>query len=268
MSDAESAEPTAAAGTGPLLALAGAAGFLTRLPVGAETAAWDAFRTRPWTFVPVGYLVGTLVALPVAGALLAGLPAPTVAVVLPVAVVVVTGINHADGLADLGDAAVVHGGPADRRAVMTDSQLGVGGTAALALSVAALALAGLGLASLPVAVAVAVVVASEVGAKLGMVVLACLGRAPADSSLGAALTRATGPTALWRPSVLALPAAVLAWPGAASVLALAAGVGTALLVRGWARTTLGGTSGDVFGAANELARVVALHVGVVVWTLS
>ena len=29
---------------------------------------------------------------------------------------------------------------------------------------------------------------------------------------------------------------------------------------------LGGVNGDVFGAVNELARIVALHAGVVAWT--
>ena len=36
----------------------------------------------------------------------------------------------------------------------------------------------------------------------------------------------------------------------------------------WAQTNLGGVSGDVLGATNELARVAGLHAGVVAWTLS
>ena len=40
----------------------------------------------------------------------------------------------------------------------------------------------------------------------------------------------------------------------------------ALVVVRWADGALGGVNGDVFGAVNELARVVALHAGVVAWT--
>ncbi len=36
----------------------------------------------------------------------------------------------------------------------------------------------------------------------------------------------------------------------------------------WANRNLDGISGDVFGAANEIGRVVGLHVGVIAWTLS
>ncbi len=33
----------------------------------------------------------------------------------------------------------------------------------------------------------------------------------------------------------------------------------------WARARLDGVTGDVIGAANELARVAALHTGLVAW---
>jgi adenosylcobinamide-GDP ribazoletransferase len=42
----------------------------------------------------------------------------------------------------------------------------------------------------------------------------------------------------------------------------------ALALLWWADAALGGASGDVFGASNELARVAGLHAGVVAWTLS
>ncbi|TVT93597.1 adenosylcobinamide-GDP ribazoletransferase, partial [Haloferax volcanii] len=41
-----------------------------------------------------------------------------------------------------------------------------------------------------------------------------------------------------------------------------------LLVRSWGRARLGGVSGDLLGATNELARAAAVHAGVVTWTLS
>jgi len=249
------------------LALRGAVGFLTRFPVGTDLAAWEAFRRRPTTFVPVGYLVGALVAVP----FLLALPAPTAAFLFPVAIVAVTSINHADGVADLADAAVVHGegdesAAAARRRVLKDSAVGVGGTIALAGLVAGLVLAGLGLAGLPPLAAAGIVVASEVSAKLGMAMLACLDDAPFDG-LGAQLTRVSEESDLLGPVLVALPAAVASWPSAGAGVALVAGVLTTLAIRRWAVDALGGVNGDVFGAANELARLVALHAGVVTWTL-
>ncbi|MFB6083247.1 MAG: adenosylcobinamide-GDP ribazoletransferase [Halorientalis sp.] len=244
----------------------GALGFLTRFPVGTDRWAWAAFRHTPAAFVPVGYLVGALAAVPV----LVPLPVATAAVLFPLGLVALTGINHADGVADVGDAAVVHGGEdpvAARRRVLKDSSLGVGGTLALALLVAGLVAAGAALAGLPPRVALAVVVAAEVGAKCGMALLACLGTAPADG-LGAQLTRVSGPRDLFAPVLLALPAAVLTLPSPAAAVALGAGPLATLAFWRWAAARLGGVNGDVFGAANELARVVALHAGVIAWTLS
>ncbi len=47
---------------------------------------------------------------------------------------------------------------------------------------------------------------------------------------------------------------------------LLAAVLAALFVFHWARVNLNGVSGDVLGATNEIARVAALHAGVITWT--
>jgi len=101
-----------------------------------------------------------------------------------------------------------------------------------------------------------------------MATLVCLGTATHEG-LASALTATTTARDLPPVVVAAAPAAVLAWPvlGVTSVALLAAGVVVAGLLW-WARDRLDGVNGDVFGAANELTRVLALHTGVVVWTLS
>ncbi|OYR46899.1 adenosylcobinamide-GDP ribazoletransferase [Halorubrum sp. Eb13] len=250
-------------------ALRGALGFLTRVPVGRSEAAWEAFSGAPWTLPAVGYLVGATVSLP----LLAPAPAPTVALAFPLAVYAVTGITHLDGVADLGDAAVVHGGPAERREVLKDSALGVGGTVALVAVVLGLATAALGLVGASGApgaggplVAAGIVVAAEVGAKAATAALVCVGDA-AHEGLGSALADGVGPGAALPVLALAAPAALLAWPRVLpGVAALLAALATAALLRRWSRRRLGGVSGDVLGATNELARVAALHAGVIAWT--
>ena len=256
-----------------LTAAKGALGFLTRLPTGRNEAAWTAFSETPAAFPLAGWVVGALAATPLVAAALLSLPAQTAAFGYLLALYAVTGVNHADGVADLGDAAAVHGDPDDRRAVLKDTEVGVGAALALGLVLVGLALAGLALAGLPpvahstavlgVPAAVAIVVAAEVGAKVGMAALACLGD-PAFEGLGSAFT-GNDPAALVAPALVAAPVVLL---GAPAVAALAGAVTVALALLSWAEARLGGVNGDVFGATNELARLAGLHLGVVAWTLS
>lgn len=245
-----------------LTAVRGAVGFFTRLPVGRDPAAWDALRRSPPTTVLVGYPIGALLALP----LLLPAPAPVVAFAYLAWVLAVTGIAHVDGLADLGDAAVVHGPPPARRRVMRDTTVGVGGILAVVFVVLGLVLAAWALASLPLRIAIGVVVASEVAAKLSMATLACLGT-PSHRGMAAGFVEPAGSAHLPVLFAAALPAAVLAWPTPAAVPSLVAGTAVAVLLGRAARRWLGGVGGDVLGAANELGRVVALHAGVIAWTL-
>ncbi|MFC7204529.1 adenosylcobinamide-GDP ribazoletransferase [Haloferax namakaokahaiae] len=252
-----------------LTAFRGGLGFLTRLPVSGSEETWDAFRRSPGVFPLVGYVVGALAAIP----LFLPLPVATSAAGYVVTLYLVTGVTHADGLADLGDAAVVHG-DADRRLdVLKDSQTGVGGVLALGVTLVVLALGALGLAGasgpLGLTAGVAIAVAAEVGAKAGMATLVCIG-SPAHEGLGSALVGENGTDRLLGVAFASLPLALLAaYAGGWAILAaFACGPLVALAMRSWGRNRLGGTSGDLIGATNELARASAIHIGVVVWTLS
>jgi adenosylcobinamide-GDP ribazoletransferase len=250
-----------------LSALQGALSFLTRLPVGGDERSWEAFRRTPVAFVLAGYVVGGFAALPLA----LPLPISTVAALYLGTLYLVTGVTHVDGLADTADASVVHDETTDRerrRAVLKDSETGVGGTLAVALVLAVLALGALGMAGSGARVALSIAIAAEVGAKLGMATLVCLGDATHDG-LGSALTEHADATTLVPVALAAAPVVALAAPlgTPAVVAALVGGPVVSLLVLRWARTRLGGVSGDVFGAANELGRVVGIHAGVVAWAL-
>jgi adenosylcobinamide-GDP ribazoletransferase len=241
-------------------ALRGGVAFLTRLPVGTDEGAWRRFRTFPAAFPLVGYLVGAVAAVPFVLPLSAHATAAAYLFVL----VGLVGVTHLDGVADLGDAAVVHDAD-DRREALKDTTTGVGATVAVALVVVALALAALSLADLQPVSAVAIVVAGEVGAKLGMATVACVGSASHDG-LGSQFTSTADPALLAGPLVAALPAVLLTGLSPAAPVAVLCGPLVALVVVRWADGALGGVNGDVFGAVNELARVVALHAGVVAWT--
>lgn len=249
-----------------LSAFRGALGFLTRLPVGTDDAAWTAFCRTPVAFVLAAYPIGGLIAVPV-GVGVWLLPEASVALLLVVSVIGLTGVNHADGIADLGDAAVVHGGPEQRRAVMKDTTVGVGAVLALTSTLLGLALAGLALAGCPPLIAAGVVVAGEVGTKLGLAAIACLGTATHEG-LGSAVTTHAAPRGLFGPTTIALFACGLTGRSPAALTAVLVGLCTGVAVLVWARRVLGGVSGDVFGGANEIGRVLALHAGVIAWTLS
>jgi len=240
-------------------ALRGAFGFLTRIPIGHDEDDWEAFRNTPTAFVLVGYPVGALVSLSL---FVPGREATAFALLLTI--YFVCGINHVDGLADCADAAVVHGDRERRREVMKDTTTGVGALVAVALLVAGLALAGLALAPLPLLVAVGIVIAAEVGAKLAMALVVCLGEA-SHEGFGSSFTEANAATDALGPVLAALPVLVLV--PVAGTVALLASVGVALAALAWSARSLGGVSGDVIGATNELARLAALHLGVLAWTL-
>lgn len=241
-------------------AIRGAIGFLTRIPVGHDERAWDAFTRSPVTLPLAGYVVGALAALP----FLLPAPDPTVAALFVVWLYLLTGITHVDGLADLGDAVVVHGSREKRRAVLKDTTVGVGAVLSVVVLVFTLGMAGLTLASAPLT-AVLLVVTAEVTAKLGVAALVCFGTATHEG-LGSELTEPATPRSFLLPAIVALPAAATTWPRPTAAIALVAGTLSALGVLLLARRRLGGVNGDVLGAGNEIARVVALHAGVIAWT--
>ncbi|SEH16144.1 cobalamin-5'-phosphate synthase [Natronorubrum sediminis] len=245
-------------------ALRGALAFLTRLPVTTCEGDWDAFRARPVVFPIVGAIAGAIAAIPLLAA--NALPAPTIAFGYLLAVYAVTGIHHLDGVADLGDAFVVHGDSARRREVLKDTTTGVGALLAVSLAVAGLALGALGVAALPLAAALAVVVAAEVGAKLGMSAMACGARASHDG-MGSQFTAEAAPASVVAPAVAAVPVAFLSWPEPVAAATLLGATAGACLPWLWARRHLEGVTGDVFGAANEIGRLAGLHAGVIAWTL-
>ncbi len=242
-----------------LAALRGGIGFLSRIPVGQDSGAWEAFRRRPATFPVVGYPIGFLVALP----LMLPIPTWSAAVVFLAGIYVVTGINHLDGLGDVGDAIAVHADAETRRDVMADTRMGVGAILSIGLVLIGLFAAGVSLHRLPFR-ALALVVSAEVGAKLAMAGMTCFGSA-SHTGLGSALTSEASPRMFALPTLIALPAAALTWPSPSGVLSLGAALFVGALVGWWSTNSVGGVNGDVMGAANELARLVALHAGVIVW---
>jgi adenosylcobinamide-GDP ribazoletransferase len=226
--------------------------FLTAVPLGRRAAiATRDLQGGAVLFPVVGGLLGGVVAATAWGASLA-FP-PMVAGVIGVSCgVVATGALHLDALADVADgvgAALSGRDPAD---AMRDPRLGAFGGTALVLDlvlkvsvVSALARGG----TFPTAA-----IAAGALARLAPVALVA-----ALPYVGPRHTWTRGVE--WRTcvaaSVLALTIGIVTAGAAFAPMVIVAAAGTAVVGR-WGSVRLGGTTGDVFGAAIELSETLAL----------
>lgn len=224
--------------------------FLTVLP--APPGTLEGAARHMYLFPAVGALVGA-----VAGALGAALSLvdPVVGGLgVAAAVMVLTGLHHADGLADFADGLMA--GPRKALRAMRDSSTGTAGTVATSLSVASLAalsLAAGGGAGLLAAVAV-----SEMLAKMCIVVTASLGRPAARGSGMEFMKFASRP----RVAAAVASAVIPAWLafGYEGLAAAAAAGAACALVTAVASRRIGGVTGDVMGASNETGRLASMAV--------
>jgi adenosylcobinamide-GDP ribazoletransferase len=226
--------------------------FLTAIPLGRRAAVSPRhLESGALLFPLVGAVVGTLVAATVWVASLA-FP-PMIAGVIGVACgILVTGALHLDGLADVADgvgAALSGGDPAE---AMRDPRLGVFGGTALVLDL-------LLKISVVAALADARTFPTEVVAAGAVARVAPIALAAALPYVGPrhTWTRAVGWRTCVGASLLAVAIGVVAVGAAFTPMVIVAAAGTAIVGR-WAAVRLGGTTGDVFGAAVELSETLAL----------
>lgn len=237
--------------------------FFTRIPVTGRLAQWVGYspamlRASAAHFPAVGWVVGAIGALALAGAL--ALWPPLVAAVLcTVVTVLVTGAFHEDGLADVVDG--LGGASTRERAleIMKDSRIGAFGAIAVVLALGLkfallAALAGQG-----AFVACAALLAAHVLSRLAP--LAVMRASPyvggeggkskpmADAVSGASVAVAVG----W-----SLPAAallVVVGGVVNGVAALIAAAGVAVFMVRLLRRRLGGFTGDGLGATQQLSEL-------------
>jgi adenosylcobinamide-GDP ribazoletransferase len=207
----------------------------------------------PW-FPVVGALIGAFVGAVAAG-MMELVPASVAAAVAVIVGVLLTGAFHEDGLADTADAM---GGwtPERRREILKDSRHGSYGVAAMC---ATIVLRSLCVATLSPAVAFAGLIAAHTigrGAAIG--VMGTSGPMPHDG-LGADYTRTLSRSSVVVGVLAALAITTVATGWWVAPLALAAGVGAALVT--WvAKRAFGGISGDILGAVEQVGECLVLIV--------
>lgn len=232
-----------------------AAGFLTRLPVPFPEGAAPSNLARAMRLFPVvGAFIGLAVGLFCLGLRMIGLPDLAAAALALGAGAILTGALHEDGLADVADG---FGGGRDREAkleIMRDSRLGTYGALVLMVSFVAKISA---VAVLPDGYVVQGLIAAHALAR-GVLPAMSMGLPFARSD---GLARDAGQpdstvaaTGLGIAFLIALLA--LSWGNAfwAAVLAGVSVAGVAWL----AKRQIGGQTGDVLGAAEQVAEIAIL----------
>ena len=221
--------------------------FTTVLPLG-RAADFDAFARRSYLYPLSGYVTGGL-----AGLAAALVPDPSIGAAVGLgAVLLVTGAHHLDGLLDLGDGLMAHGGREVRVRALLDRQVGAG---AVAAGTTVLLLAYAGLSSAPSLLWA--LVAAEVLGRFGMALLTVTG-APFREGMQSYLHERARPWFVLPAALFCLPLALVPLPAGALLGAAAVAVAVPVVVLGLGRRLFGGVNGDLVGASHELARAAVL----------
>lgn len=227
-------------------------GLLTRLPLPAITV--PPSPRAAWAWPVVGAAVGALAATAASAALALGLPPGVAAALALLTAALLTGGLHEDGLSDTADG-LLGGQTRERRLeIMKDSRIGSHGALALLLvtlirwsALATLIGAGHHWAAL---------IAAGALSRAPMAVLI----AALPNARGTGLSHHTGKPprrAVFSALALAALVVLLATGGHAPVLLLGAALTTALLARA-AKARIGGQTGDILGASQQLAEAAIL----------
>ncbi|HEX6484165.1 MAG TPA: adenosylcobinamide-GDP ribazoletransferase [Ktedonobacteraceae bacterium] len=245
--------------------LVAAVRFLSVLPAPGETQLFEKGEAAPRLVVGAAYfpLVGLLLACLLWSLvlLLAPLvPQLALAALLVVALVMLTGGLHLDGLMDSCDG-LFGGSTRERRLeIMRDSRVGsfgvLGGVCILLLKFALLA--SVSGHALPLALLVALP-----SARWAMVLALRVFPSARPTGLGAAFHRATTTKAVILAGIISL-AIVLVAGQSIGLLVWGTVTMTALVLGLWITRSIGGLTGDSYGAIAEVVEVVALLVVVMV----
>jgi len=239
--------------------------FLTIFPVAMDKDMLTDCAKNMWLFPLIGAFIGLL-----AGALgwvaYQFLPGIVVGGLVLALLLLITGLHHTDGLLDFGDGIMAHGSAEHKIEVMHDQLTGAGG---LSLGIMTMLITALAIGQLHVGLIVGGIIVIEATSKLSMVIMAWAGKAVHEGMNSPFLEAMHGGkgdlrliVALTISFAIALP--LLHWAGVITVLA---GIITALIMVAIAHRHFNGVTGDVFGATNEITRMICAIVllAVAVW---
>jgi adenosylcobinamide-GDP ribazoletransferase len=230
--------------------------FLTVLPIKMDNDLLSDCAKYMYIFPLIGAFIGLMAG--VFGWIVSlFLPGLVVGGLVTAALLWFTGLHHTDGLLDFGDGVMVHGTAERKIEVMHDNLTGAGG---LALGILTILITAFAIGQINSSIIIPAIIVIEVSAKFSMVLMARMGRAVhqgMNTSFLSFMHGTHGTVRLLAGLLISLAIALplLRWAGAVVILA---GVLTSLIMTLVAHRNFKGVTGDVFGATNELARLVSL----------
>ena len=238
--------------------------FLTIFPVAMDEHMLTDCANAMWSFPLIGAFLG-LIAGGFGWLVFNFVPGIVVGGLVLGVLLLLTGLHHTDGLLDFGDGVMAHGTPEHKIEVMHDQLTGAGGLSLgmMTILISALALGQLytfGLSKVVLLIGAVVVV--ETSAKLSMVIMAWAGKSIHEGMNSPFLKAMHGGKGNLRLIVALLVSVAVAilllhWAGVFTILAA---VITSLVMTGVAQRNFKGVTGDVFGATNEITRMVCIVV--------
>lgn len=228
--------------------------LLTRLPVWTvrDEAAPDLSRSV-WAYPLIGALVGAIGAAGFYCGSMFGLPSILSAGSAVGLTILVTGALHEDGLADTADGLGGGATPEQKLEIMRDSRIGTFGALAIVLSLLLRIHALAGFTS--IATGAAVMVTLHCLSRGAIVALLATLEPARREGMGAVAGHPSRPVVVL--GILLAVAPLLVWPLWMAARMLAATAFGALLVGRLARRHVGGYTGDVLGAAQQVSECSA-----------
>ncbi|MEM4264267.1 MAG: adenosylcobinamide-GDP ribazoletransferase [Thermoplasmata archaeon] len=248
-------------------------GLLSRIRLGKSESSLQRAAELQFLFPLIGAFVGLLVAI-VASLLFMfvadAVGSLTIGVVTCLLLYFITGIIHIEGLADFGDGLMASGDAERKRSAMKDVSLGAGGTFLMILDIAMLIslisqLDGVKSVSIPwfwgtELPSVLGIVVAEAAGKLAMITAMRIGPS-SHEGMGSVFVSTATNLRYMIGLVIAIAIGIIA-VGPYGLIILA-GVVSGIVIAIIARKNFGGVGGDSFGASNEIGRLMALLIWVI-----
>ncbi len=232
--------------------------FLTIIPT--STTNLETIAKYMYLFPIVGIAIGLLVGVFGFGLSLIGLEPLIIGLLVVVAITLITGIHHTDGLADFADGLMAKGTKEKKLEAMKDLSTGSAGIVSVVLYVVGMIIA---LSFVEGYLLFQAILVSEIMAKFSMVLMASTAKSAALGSNSPFTHLMKDKKKLTVSIILTIiPLAVVG--GNTGMIVFAVGVILTLFLVGISTRSFGGITGDVLGTSNELTRLSSLLIFVTI----
>lgn len=238
--------------------------FFSRLPIARDSAAEHHDFTRALRAAPIaGVVIGAIGAVVLGIGATTGLPSLLTAALATTAIVLATGALHEDALADVADGFGGGTSPERKLEIMRDSTIGAFGASALCLSLLIRTSAIAALIAAPNDIwqgAWTLIAAAAISRGAGVSMLGLLSPARTDG-LGRMAGKLDRDTLQQLIAVTAVAGGIALWIGTGMVSAIAVLSCAAAATWGFSRLAkaqIGGQTGDVAGAAQQVVECTVL----------